>query len=884
MYAINKFKIINPSFFVVVIASVFSLVSLFYLYSHNLVLSIDDGRSHLDVARRVFDSLSPGLVQLGGIWLPLPHLLMLPLIWNDYLWHTGLAGVIPNVFCYIGSCLVVFLLVKNISKSVFAAFIAFLIIATNPSLLFLQGTPMTEPPSMFATLLTSYFFWRWLVEDNYNMLVASAIFSLFATLTRYEAWIIPIVICFAIIMTGINKRWKRSKIESRVILFGTVAFIGIAFWSIYCWAIFGDPLYYLNGEGSASWFALYEAGKTGLPTKGNILQTLGIYTANTIATSGFILLFLSVICLIFIIFKLKKREFKLDFIILISILFSPIFFNIYSLFSGHSVMWSDWFYPYKIYNVRYTLLALPLIALLIGVGAKYFNIIFKIGLLILITLQLFVFYKTAPIALYKDITQTKGSNREITGKWLKEHPTNGLTLISAGANEIIIFDSGKPIKDFIYEGNKLLWKASLKNPSIYASRIVMGSVFGAQTDKVYSSLINNPQLKENYRLVYDKGSYQVYDRIDILNKNNIKFKVIDTMKESRDRAKTIKFKEIDEEVASLSAIKSNYITVDTPYDEEFYPILKHWADSIHKINKNVWFRGNWSGWEGWFKYPKTLTRKKHIDLTESFILKHPELFEDGDAFTACPECEYGGPGNPMTTHDAAGFRNFLISEKDVVDKALSKINKKVFSNWQSMNPDVAKYIYNTELLNKFDGLMTLDYYAKDTSVFDKGLSYFQHLYPNAKFFIGEFGAPIPDINGYMTEAQQENYINNSMSYFINRGDIIGVNYWTCCNGTTAVLRDDLSLKSGAIILANYFQGRRISGKVFDSHNKPLSFAIIFTSDNKFMTAANKNGEFLLDIPYSYSTINVYAVNYKKAELVLPKDKLMTSRRIMLKEE
>ena len=123
-----------------------------------------------------------------------------------------------------------------------------------------------------------------------------------------------------------------------------------------------------------------------------------------------------------------------------------------------------------------------------------------------------------------------------------------------------------------------------------------------------------------------------------------------------------------------------------------------------------------------------------------------------------------------------------------------------------------------------------------------------------------------------------------MSYFINRGDIIGVNYWTCCNGTTAVLRDDLSLKSGAIILANYFQGRRISGKVFDSHNKPLSFAIIFTSDNKFMTAANKNGEFLLDIPYSYSTINVYAVNYKKAELVLPKDKLMTSRRIMLKEE
>ena len=75
-----------------VIACVASSASCWYFFQHHQILLYDDSISHLRIARRVFDNTTPGLAQLGGVWLPLPHVLMLPFIWNDYLWRTGLAG------------------------------------------------------------------------------------------------------------------------------------------------------------------------------------------------------------------------------------------------------------------------------------------------------------------------------------------------------------------------------------------------------------------------------------------------------------------------------------------------------------------------------------------------------------------------------------------------------------------------------------------------------------------------------------------------------------------------------------------------------------------------------------------------------------------------
>jgi hypothetical protein len=46
----------------------------FHYHRLGLTLSHYDARGHLVVARRIFDSITPGWQQIGAVWLPLPHL------------------------------------------------------------------------------------------------------------------------------------------------------------------------------------------------------------------------------------------------------------------------------------------------------------------------------------------------------------------------------------------------------------------------------------------------------------------------------------------------------------------------------------------------------------------------------------------------------------------------------------------------------------------------------------------------------------------------------------------------------------------------------------------------------------------------------------------
>src|SRR5690242_5413860 len=60
-----------------------------------------DAEAHLNIARRIVDSRTPGPEQIGTVWLPLPHLIMLPFVMQDAWWRTGLAGAIPSGICFV---------------------------------------------------------------------------------------------------------------------------------------------------------------------------------------------------------------------------------------------------------------------------------------------------------------------------------------------------------------------------------------------------------------------------------------------------------------------------------------------------------------------------------------------------------------------------------------------------------------------------------------------------------------------------------------------------------------------------------------------------------------------------------------------------------------
>ena len=65
-----------------------ALVALHY-HRLGLTLSHYDARGHLVVARRIFDSITPGWQQIGAVWLPLPHLLNALPVQIDLFYRTG---------------------------------------------------------------------------------------------------------------------------------------------------------------------------------------------------------------------------------------------------------------------------------------------------------------------------------------------------------------------------------------------------------------------------------------------------------------------------------------------------------------------------------------------------------------------------------------------------------------------------------------------------------------------------------------------------------------------------------------------------------------------------------------------------------------------------
>src|SRR5437879_1246920 len=134
------------------IAAMVSIAAFFYYLRHDDLLLYGDAVAHINIARRVIDSRTPGISQLGTVWLPLPHLVDIPFIANDWMWRTGLGAAIPSVIAYIAGTLGVFRLLRGYASRA-TAWIGAVIYALNPNLLYMQTTAMTE------LLYLAFFIW-----------------------------------------------------------------------------------------------------------------------------------------------------------------------------------------------------------------------------------------------------------------------------------------------------------------------------------------------------------------------------------------------------------------------------------------------------------------------------------------------------------------------------------------------------------------------------------------------------------------------------------------------------------------------------------------------------------------------------------------------------
>lgn len=347
------------------------------------------------------------------------------------------------------------------------------------------------------------------------------------------------------------------------------------------------------------------------------------------------------------------------------------------------------------------------------------------------------------------------------------------------------------------------------------------------------------------------------------------FQSIDTMKYSRDLAreklgdKSFDL-EINKQVKKIAQTGATHVAIATPYDEEFYPILKRWVNIARKNNLKVWFRGNFSGWEGWFEYER-INRNEHILKTQYFISTHKDLFADGDIFTPCPECENGGPGDPRQTGDVEGHRKFLIDEYELTKASFAKIGKNVKSNFASMNGDVAERVMDKETTKALDGVVTIDHYV-DTP--QKLIEDIDRIAKDSggKIVLGEFGAPIPDINGEMTDLQQASWIKNAMFLLSTNKNIIGLNYWTNVGSSTSLWHDDLSPKQAVDIITTFYNAPLLSVRVRDEAGFDVEHTRLLLNGKEYFL--NSDGKYSLPYVEGLNKVDVEAAGYFKNQVFL----------------
>jgi hypothetical protein len=355
-------------------------------------------------------------------------------------------------------------------------------------------------------------------------------------------------------------------------------------------------------------------------------------------------------------------------------------------------------------------------------------------------------------------------------------------------------------------------------------------------------------------------------------KNNWELQGVDTVKYSRDIARQYMNDEsfnvtIDKQTKFIASTGATHISLGTPYDKEFIPYLKRWVMSARTHGLKVWFRGNFSGWEGWFDYD-SINREEHKKLLEEFILSNGNLFEDGDIFTSCTECENGGPGDPRSTGDISGHRQFLIDEYQISRKAFAQVSRNVKSNYYPMNYDVALLVMDKETTKSLGGIVTIDHYVSTPEILIKTIDALIES-SGGRIVLGEFGAPIPDIHGEMTDQQQAEWVNKALTDLSANKNVIGVNYWTSWGGSTR-LWTDTDLETPTVdVIKSFFKPQVVGGRIINEGGREIGGATIKLNGKEATTNSTGIFEISYSKPNPGTKVAVSAEGYETVELDLP---------------
>lgn len=450
---------------------VISIIVFWFYYINGLGIAYNDARSHLNIGRRVVEGLKPGLAQLGSVWLPLPHALMIPTIWNDFMWHSGLSGALVSMISFVVTGLTIDAFLKRLRIGYIGRLVAVLSFVLNFNILYLTATAMTELLLLATMTVSAYFLLVWVQQNRIIDLLKAAFFVMLSTLVRYDGWFL--LFTSTLVLAYIMLRRKGLKnVEGAVIFYCTLAGFGVFLWLLWNLIIFKDPFFFAFGPFSAHSQQLQLESAGNLPTKSEWLLSAKIYL-YALAYNSYT--FPAILSLFGVFALLRSKLINHEEKVATLVLLAPLAFNILALYLGHSVLFIQGISGDTWFNVRYGVMLMPTIAVFIGILINAIPRLraLLIGLLAFVLFFAYVNYDAVTI----DDAQVGSSQKnvsEVSG-WLSKntYDKEGFILISAASHDAIIFSSGLPMSRFIHEGTGLYWESATTSPDRWARWIVM---------------------------------------------------------------------------------------------------------------------------------------------------------------------------------------------------------------------------------------------------------------------------------------------------------------------------------------------------------------------------------------------------------------------------
>jgi len=468
---------------VAALAACVSLGAFLFYFRHGGVLLYGDAVAHINIARRVFDSRTPGLLQLGTVWLPLPHLLMIPFLLSHWMWRTGVGGSIPSLLAYVASVVGIFRLVRGalafrsepdtVART--AAWLAAIIFAANPNLLYLQTTAMTEALYLAWAIWALVYFTEFLdrpsVDDPHpsSSLRRCGLCLLAACFTRYDGWFLAAAMCVA--AAPIALRAGRSGLGVRRAWgkFVITALAAPVIWLAYNGITYRNPLEFANGPYSARAIE-QKASRSGVATHpgANHLPVAASYLLKSgelnLAEGGWQKLWLAFLLAGVAMIMLFERCLWPLLLLLV-----PLPFYTLSVAYGGVPIYLPVWWPFSYYNARYGVELLPAFAVFAAVvfyvlGSLLHNLAGRTALAAAMVVAVAGSYASVwrqqPISFREAWinSRTRLALESELAANLRKLPPDSILLMYLGDHAGALQQAGIPLRRVVQEGNHRTWK------------------------------------------------------------------------------------------------------------------------------------------------------------------------------------------------------------------------------------------------------------------------------------------------------------------------------------------------------------------------------------------------------------------------------------------